>query len=202
MKTILDSLYIDGNVSANTFIGSGSQLTGIPQHAVLTGFTATSGGTVLATDTIQSSIQKLEYKITNLPSFQLERYSVSVPTSSVEVSLPTVVLAHQTLTVNMNASTWQLLSVSADAPCRFRIYGTLAAANTDATRNAQTEPFGNHGMYAEIILRAYQLSWVVSPVVVCVNEDTVKTQNIYITVENYGIVPTAINITLNILKME
>lgn len=65
-KQILDSLNVDGNVSANNFIGSGAQLTDIPQHATLTGFNATVGGDIISTDTVQSGMEKLEYKVNNI----------------------------------------------------------------------------------------------------------------------------------------
>ena len=74
-KKILDNLNVDGDVQADTFIGSGAELTDIPQNAVLTGFTATSGGNIVATDTILTALEKVEYKVNNgsggtsLPTF-------------------------------------------------------------------------------------------------------------------------------------
>ena len=66
MQPILDSVSVDGTVEAVTFIGSGSELTGVPQTLTLDGFDAGSGGTVVETDTIQSAIQKIEYKVNNI----------------------------------------------------------------------------------------------------------------------------------------
>ncbi len=65
-KNIKDSILVDGDVEATNFKGSGAQLTGIPQNAVLTNFNATAGGDITSTDTIQSGLQKVEYKIKNL----------------------------------------------------------------------------------------------------------------------------------------
>jgi len=56
---------VDGSVQATSFVGSGAALTDIPQHAVLTGLAATSGGTVQSTDTVLVAINKLEYKTNN-----------------------------------------------------------------------------------------------------------------------------------------
>ena len=64
-QPILDSVTVDGSVEATGFIGSGAQITDIPQSATLDGFASITGGAVVETDTIQAAIEKIEYKVNN-----------------------------------------------------------------------------------------------------------------------------------------
>jgi hypothetical protein len=67
VEPFLDSIAVDGSVqSTEGFIGSGAQLTDIPQHATLNGFMPNPGGNVNSTDTIQSGMEKLEYKVNHI----------------------------------------------------------------------------------------------------------------------------------------
>jgi len=57
-KKLLDDIQIDGDVTADVFIGSSESLT-------LPGFAATTGGSVTSSDTVLTAIEKLEYKVNN-----------------------------------------------------------------------------------------------------------------------------------------
>jgi len=150
-------------------------------------------GKILTTDGVTSYWDNLE-SITG--SNLLSRIPIQTTTSVLSV------LGDEIIAVNMTVSTFQLQSISASHACRIRLYGTTNQATTDKPRILSLDPTGNHGMYVELVLTASNLSWILSPVPTCVNMDTVKTNNIYMTVQNRSTSNTAIVINFSILKME
>jgi hypothetical protein len=126
----------------------------------------------------------------------LSRLPIVVTTNSLAI------LAGEIRTVDTTCKTFQLHAISSDTPCRVRIYGTYAAASADYLRSASLDPSGNHGMYTEIVLTQANLSWVMSPIPTCSNEDTVPTTNSYISIINNGSSTKTITLTLSLLKME
>ena len=106
-------------------------------------------------------------------------------------------------TVNTTCATFQLLSVTVSSPCRIRIYGTYADAVSDFARSSTTDPTNaTTGLFIELIFISSVLTWTISPTVICFNNDTVETANVYITIENTGSTSTAITIDGKVLKME
>lgn len=132
-KQIKDSLAVDGEVTATTFKGSGSQLTGIPQHATLDGFTAVSGGAIVPTDTIQSGIQKLEYKVNNI-SVPDATFTNNTPTPITIGGIPAgTTFSNDTMTDMFN----QLLyPYQYPAFSSFSISGQTTTLEVGATSNA------------------------------------------------------------------
>lgn len=174
--------YLSNNGTISTWV----PYSGLPD---LTGQT----GKILTTDGVTSYWDNLE-SITG--SNLLSRIPIQTTTSVLSV------LGDEIIAVNMTVSTFQLQSISASHACRIRLYGTTNQATTDKPRILSLDPTGNHGMYVELVLTASNLSWILSPVPTCVNMDTVKTNNIYMTVQNRSTSNTAIVINFSILKME
>lgn len=112
------------------------------------------------------------------------------------------ILAQEIMTVDTTCKTYQLQTISANTPCRVRIYGTYAAATADLLRSPSLDPTGNHGMYAEIVLTNANPSWIVTPVVTVANDDTITSTNTYITITNNGSSIQAVQLNLGLLKME
>jgi hypothetical protein len=126
----------------------------------------------------------------------LSRVPITVISSSLDI------LAQEIKTVDTTCKTYQLQTISADTPCRVRIYGTYAAASADLLRSPSLDPTGNHGMYAEIVLTSANPSWIVTPVITVANDDTITSTNTYITITNNGSSTKAIQLNLGLLKME
>ena len=57
-------------------------------------------------------------------------------------------------------------------------------------------------MYLEVILIPNNLSWIDTPVPVCVNQDLPISNMTYFSIQNTDTVPRAITYTINILKQE
>ncbi len=132
----------------------------------------------------------------------LTRLPITATSTTLSPSSPTAVLAYDLKTIDTTCKSFELYSISANYPCRIRLYGTYNAANADKLRNATNDPSGNHGLYTEVTLSSFQLSWTMSPIPTCFNMDTTVSTNIYAVIENMDSVNRAITVTLNILKLE
>lgn len=69
---------------------------------------------------------------------------------------------------------FMLLRVSADRPCRVRLYSTAAARAADAAREPGTDPEGEHGLIVDLVFAPSNLTLDLAPMVIgaCL-EDTV-----------------------------
>ena len=105
-------------------------------------------------------------------------------------------------TVSTTCYTFMLQTIAVNTPCRVRFYSTHAFAVADYSRLSTTSPTGNVGLFAEFVFSSTVLSWVVSTTVLCFNDDTTQTTNIYITIQNMSTVSSTITLTMNILKMQ
>lgn len=66
-QPFLDSIVVDGSIQAvDGFIGSGAQLTGIPENVKLPGLNTALDGTVSEQDTIRDAIGKLANQVSNI----------------------------------------------------------------------------------------------------------------------------------------
>jgi len=105
-------------------------------------------------------------------------------------------------TVPMGTETFQFQNMQVTAPCRVRVYGTMAAAVADQARISTVDPTGNHGMYLEMLFNAANLVWTVTPIATIENQDVVENGAIYMTVQNLGASTGTITITGVYLGME
>ena len=90
-----------------------------------------------------------------LPSRQTVQY----------VTGPVVANGRETGVVTL-APTFSILSVTADVPCRVRLYASTALRDADATRAKETVPDGNHGLYMDVVIDSSETEWFLSPQVV------------------------------------
>ena len=63
------------------------------------------------------------------------------------------------------AKGYRLYEVSADVPCRLRLYVDAAHRTADAGRTAGTDPIGDHGVIADFVLIPGVLDLTTSPLV-------------------------------------
>ena len=104
--------------------------------------------------------------------------------------------------VDCGCRSYQIRNIAANYPSRFRSYGNQILATLDQSRPGTLDPTGNHGMYLEVILIPNNLSWIDTPVPVCVNQDLPISNMTYFSIQNTDTVPRAITYTINILKQE
>lgn len=171
-------------LSNNGIVASWEPYSGIPS---ITG----NAGKVLSTDAVTT------FWIT--PSgagTALSRIPITVTTSNLPV------LTGETKTIDTTCKTFQVYKVTANYPCRLRIYGTLTAASLDYSRTVSNDPTGNHLMYLELVLSQSNLTWTMSPVPTCANMDAITTTNTYMTIENTDSASRIITLNFELLKLE
>ena len=105
-------------------------------------------------------------------------------------------------TVPMGGHTFFFFNMSVNVPCRVRIYGTHAAALADQLRVQTIDPVGNHGMYLEMLFIPGALSWYITPIPICPNQDATESPQMYFNIQNNSASSSAVIINATILIME
>jgi hypothetical protein len=96
---------------------------------------------------------------------------------------------------------YNLYTISTTAAAWVRIYTSVAARTADASRTQGNDPNPGAGVLAEVITTGNQII-VMSPGVVCFNNESPPTTNIPIAVTNNSGGPAAITVELTILQTE
>jgi len=105
-------------------------------------------------------------------------------------------------TVPMGAHTFFFFNMSVNVPARIRIYGTMAAALADQQRVSTVDPVGNHGMYLEMLFIPGALSWYITPIPICPNQDATESPQMYFNIQNNSASSSAVIINATMLIME
>ena len=102
------------------------------------------------------------------------------------------------------AKSFQLLSISANAACEVRLYGTAAAQAFDAARPLDTpvSPEVTSNLIVDVVLDTLPYFWPLQNIVGA-NQDTPQSKTLYISVFNLAGAPvTNIAVTLNYVALE
>jgi len=105
-----------------------------------------------------------------------------------------------TFTINGYKS-YALLKVQTSAAAWVRIYSSLAAQASDASRTSFTEPLPGSGVIAEIITTA-AATQLITPAAIGFNDDSPAASTIYLRVTNQSGSTAAITVTLTTLQLE
>lgn len=95
--------------------------------------------------------------------------------------------------------TYSLLKLATSADAWVRIYTDQASMQADRTRSEGNDPGPGSGVIAEARVDGTQLF---TPVPIGFNNDPTPSNNIYVSVTNRSSSPTAIDVTLTILRLE
>ena len=148
-------------------------------------------------DSTTTGVVKIEVGVQVGVGFALmQPFTITYTTGSLGVGQGAV------YTVPMQAYQFQIRNVYSNVACRFRIYGTQQFATMDYSRPASIKATGNNGLYLEMVMIPGVLSWVNSPMPTLANQDSPANQNMYISIQNTGIAPAVITITMQTLKMQ
>jgi hypothetical protein len=102
------------------------------------------------------------------------------------------------------AKSFQLLSISASAPCEVRLYGTAAAQAFDAARplDAPVPPEVMSNLIVDVVLDTLPYFWPLQNITGA-NQDTPQSKTLYMSVFNLAGVPeTNISVTIAYVPME
>ena len=105
-----------------------------------------------------------------------------------------------TFTINGYKS-YALLKVQTSAAAWVRIYSSLAAQASDASRTSFTEPLPGSGVIAEVITTA-AATQLITPAAIGFNDDSPAVSTIYLRVTNQSGSTAAITVTLTTLQLE
>jgi hypothetical protein len=121
-----------------------------------------------------------------------------------EVSLTTGSLADnatETGTVGLGKS-FLLLKVSADRACRVRLYETAGYRTADAARPVGSDPVGEHGLIADLVFTASNLSLDLAPTVTGVNLEEPPSASIAYAVQNRSGATSTVQLTFIRIPLE
>lgn len=79
---------------------------------------------------------------------------------------------------------YRLMAITTSAPCRVRIYATVAQRTADAGRAVGTDPTGNHGLLFEFISSTGNLASGLTPAVDCYNLESTPVVTNAIAIQN------------------
>ena len=102
------------------------------------------------------------------------------------------------------AKSFQLLSISANAACEVRLYGTAAAQAFDAARplDAPVPPEVTSNLIVDVVLDTLPYFWPLQNIT-GVNQDVPQSKTLYMSVFNLAGMPvTNISVTLNYVALE
>lgn len=98
------------------------------------------------------------------------------------------------------AKSFIINQVTADKPCRIRLYSTNQFRIDDAGRPVGTDPVGEHGLLLELVLIPIFLDFSLAPPAIGYNGDNPKTSAIYYSIQNNG-VAGPINLTMDYTEL-
>lgn len=98
--------------------------------------------------------------------------------------------------------TFTLLAIATSAPARVRLYTTPDKRDADVARPATQTPVGDHGLIAEFITAAGQLSWQLSPATIGADLKNIPDGTAALRVDNRGPAGTAITVTATHVPIE
>jgi phage-related tail fiber protein len=162
-----------------------------------------SGGSLVASDIPNLDWSKITtgipstlsgYGITDAQQ-KLGRSSIQVVTASLAVG------ATEQGSVALG-KTFMLHKVVASAPCWIRIYATTAYRTADALRDVSTDPTGEHGVIAELLLVSGNLAYDLFPMVIGSNMDSPISTAIAYSITNTGLSTAAITVTFTRTVLE
>jgi hypothetical protein len=189
---------VTGVVTATSFIGDGSGLTGIVgsgSGVVIknNGSTVGTAGTInFSTSLDVSAISAGVVTVTSSNS----RTNVSGTTGSVGAAA----------TTNLNITAFKsygLLKVGISSAAWVRLYVDAASRLSDATRSYLTDPVPGSGLIAEVRTETAGVStFSMTPGVIGWNNDITPSTNVYAAVTNNESSAAAITVTLTVVKME
>jgi len=105
--------------------------------------------------------------------------------------------------LNINTKSFQLVSVTANAACEIRMYGSALAMAVDATRVMDAPPPAEwqNGIITDVVLDTAPYTWNWENRVGC-NSDSPQTTNLYIAVTNLNSIPQKIQLSIVLLPLE
>lgn len=186
-----------GIITASSFGGSGSALTGLTGAAagtygsstVVPVITVNGNGRITGIGT--SAVSGGGGGLTSMPS----RVSVAATTTSIAVGATD---SNVTIT---GYKTYSLLKVGVSTAAWVVLYTNATSRTSDAARTQTTDPTPGSGVLAEVITTGIS-TVVITPAIVGWNDDTTPGTNIYAKVTNLGSATQQITVNLTILKME
>jgi len=108
-----------------------------------------------------------------------------------------------TQSLSLTAKSFQLVSVTANAACEIRMYGSALAMAVDATRVMDAPPPAEwqNGIITDVVLDTAPYTWNWENRVGC-NSDSPQTTNLYIAVTNLNSIPQNIQLSIVLLPLE
>ena len=97
---------------------------------------------------------------------------------------------------------FRLYRVSADSPCRIRLYSSLVSRDADYARWRGTDPGANTGLLLDVCLIPEVLDLKLSPLVDGISLETPATTDVAANVERYGDATGPVTLTLYYLRTE
>lgn len=202
-ETTASGVEVTGSVTATTFVGDGSGLTGvigsgsgivIYDGASLVG---TAGTIVFGDNLTVSAISSGIVTVTGAAgggSGLSSRVSIAATTSSISVG--------STANITISAAKSYLLqSVGVSTAAWVTLYTDTTSRTNDASRSEDTDPLSGSGVVAEIITSG-ATTQLMTPGVFGFNNDNTPSSNVYAKVVNKGASTQAITVTLTYVQLE
>ena len=189
---------VTGVVTATSFIGDGSGLTGVVGSG--SGVVIKNNGSSVGTaGTINFS--------TNLDVSAISAGVVTVTSSNSRTNVSgTTGSVGAAATTNLNITAFKsygLLKVGISSAAWVRLYVDAASRTSDATRSYLTDPVPGSGLIAEVRTETAGVStFSMTPGVIGWNNDTTPATTVYAAVTNNESSAAAITVTLTVVKME
>jgi hypothetical protein len=100
------------------------------------------------------------------------------------------------------AKTFTLLALAVDAPARVRLYTEPAKRDADIARPQVQTPTGDHGLIAEFVFAAGQLSYQLAPMAVGADLKNIPDGQIAARIDNRGVAGAAVTVTATHVPIE
>ena len=215
-----------GIISATSFYGDGSNLTGVSGGSLSDGdkgdITVSNSGATWTIDNdvitnakmADDAIGIAELSATGTPSSStyLRGDNTWATVSGGSGSLQSRTTAHGTtssigigLTDNITitvAKSYMLHKVGVSTAAWVRIYTDSANRTADETRLETTDPTPGSGVIAEVITTGISTTALMTPGLVGFNNDSTPSSNVYLAVENKGVETQTVTVTLHYLQLE
>lgn len=167
----------------------------IPQMRLMTppDTVTNPGGTVIQTTTVVSSSTSSSSSST--ASLTAKQASITSPVLNPNISFPSSML--------LAAKSFQLLSISANSPCRIQLYGTAIAQATDSGRGMDLAPPAGvfQNIISDVVLDTAPYTWTYQNRGGA-NGDSPQKTLLYITITNIDATSDTITVTINYVPME
>ena len=126
-----------------------------------------------------------------------------LPSSQVVLQVPTLYSGNKFIGTVSMASSFQILSASANAQCRIELYGTASEQSQDVSRAVDVPPPAGtvQNLISDVVLDTSPYQWFYQNRIGA-NADSPQSKTIYVTVTNIGLSSVAFTVTLQFVPLE